>query len=279
MPFRVKLRTILFLSRRQLWIRASGITVFLVLLNPHCVSSQSKPLVIAVEDDAAPWSRANVTGYANDVVVASFKAVNVEVQLQVMPYARCKRMVLNGTVAACLSMSPSAEFAGLVELSANPLFTCFAGYFYNVDKPPPVTRERDLAAKTVVGTVIGYEYPQSFESLKKRGQIVVEESPSEETNLKKLALGRVDLALLTYNQVKSPEWLIARAGVAGKVRTTFRSGSLNSYIGFSKKHPEGPWALQQFNRGYRVITNNGTLRRLQRTWSQKLTTEKPSRLH
>ena len=220
-PFRVTLRTTLFLARRQLWIRVPAITLFLVLLNAHSVSSQSKPLVIAVEDDAAPWSRADGTGYANDVVVASFKAVNVDVQLQVMPYARCKRMVLNGTVAACLSMSPSAEFAGLVELSANPLFTCFAGYFYNVDKPLPVTRERDLTAKTVVGTVIGYEYPAAFESLRKKGRIVIEESPSEETNLKKLALGRVDLALLTYNQVKSPEWLIARAGVAGRCAPHF----------------------------------------------------------
>jgi ABC-type amino acid transport substrate-binding protein len=269
------LRTKSNLPCSLVWSRAFGIILFLLLLNLQGAYSQSKPLVIAVEDDAAPWSRADGTGYANDVVVAAFKAVNVDVQLQVMPYARCKRMVLNGTLAACLSMSPSAEFAGLVELSANPLFTCFAGYFYNVDKPLPVNRERDLTAKTVVGTVIGYEYPAGFESLRKKGRIVVEESPSEETNLKKLALGRVDLALLTYNQVKSPEWLIARAGVAGKVRTTFRSGSLNSYIGFSKKHPEGPWARQQFNRGYRIITNNGILRRVQRSWTQKLTTEKP----
>jgi ABC-type amino acid transport substrate-binding protein len=99
---------------------------------------------------------------------------------------------------------------------------------------------------------------------------VLEESPSEEINLKKLALGRVDLALMTYNEMKSAEWLFARAGVNGKVKTSFRAGILHSHIGFSTKHPNGKWALQQFNKGYQLITANGTLRRLRNTWLQKL---------
>ena len=135
-----------------------------------------------------------------------------------MPYARCKRMAVNGEVAACLSMSPSPEFAGLVELSSKPLFTCRAGYFYSVNKPPRVNRQEDLPRNTVVGTVIGYEYPDEFERLSRLGVVVREESPSEDINLRKLALGRIDLALLTYNQMKSPEWLINRAGVDGKVK-------------------------------------------------------------
>jgi len=233
-------------------------------------SSQTKSLVIAVEDDAAPWSAADGSGYANDLVTAAFKAVGVDLQLRVMPYARCKRMALNGEVAGCLSISPSPELNGIIELSARPLFTCYAGYFYNVNKPPRVTRQEDLPAKTVVGTVIGYEYPAAFERLRQEGIVIREESTSEDINLKKLALGRVDLALLNYNRMKSPEWLMARAGVNGKVKTTFGSGTLNSYIGFSKRHQEGAWALQQFNRGYRIISANGTLRRLKTKWLQKL---------
>jgi len=254
--------------------RMAAVIGIVLLLGQVSIYAQTKPLVIAVEDDAAPWSRADGTGYANDVVSAAFKAVGVEVQLRVMPYARCKRMAINGEVAGCLSMSPSPEFAGLIELSARPLFTCYAGYFYSVNKPPRVARQEDLPAKTVVGTVIGYEYPAAFDSLRQRGVIVVEESPSEETNLKKLALGRVELALLTYNQVKSPEWLIRRAGVEGKVKTTFRAGLLNSYIGFSKRHPQGSWAWQQFNKGFRLINANGTMRRIQRLWAQKLVNER-----
>lgn len=244
--------------------------MFILLANAAGISAQTKSLVIAVEDDAAPWSQADGSGYANDLVTASFKAVGVEVELRLMPYARCKRMAINGEVAACLSMSPSPEFAGLVQLSTRPLFTCIAGYFYNVNKPPQVARQEDLPRKTVVGTVIGYEYPAAFERLRQRGVIIREESPSEDVNLRKLALGRVDLALLNYNQMKSPEWLIRRAGVQGKVKTTFRAGTLNSYIGFSKTHQQGRWAQGQFNKGHRMIMANGTLQRLTTNWTRKL---------
>lgn len=261
-------------STWTLTLNAVGIIAIVWLGSAGCIFAQTTSLVIAAEDDAAPWSRADGTGYANDVVTASFKAVGVNVKLLVMPYARCKRMAINGQVAACLSMSPSPEIAGIIELSTRPLFTCYAGYFYNVNKPPRVTRQEALPAKTVVGTVIGYEYPAAFERLREKGVVVREESPSEEVNLKKLALGRVDLALLNYNQVKSPRWLINRAGVNGKVKTTFRAGILNSYIGFSKKHPDGPWALQQFNKGYRLITANGTLSRVEKVWSQNPPPEK-----
>lgn len=247
----------------------SGILILLV--HPAATSSKTEALVIAVEDDAAPWSQADGSGYANDLVTAAFKSAGVDIELRLMPYARCKRMAVNGEVAACLSMSPSPEFAGLVQLSTKPLFTCQAGYFYSVNKPPRVSRQEDLPRNTVVGTVIGYEYPAAFERLSQRGVIVREESPSEDVNLKKLALGRIDLALLNYNEMKSPEWLINRAGVSGKVKkTNFRAGTLKSYIGFSRKHQQGMWALEQFNKGYGVITADGTLRKLKTQWLQKL---------
>ena len=244
--------------------------IFIVLVHPAATSSRTQSLIIAVEDDAAPWSQPDGSGYANDLVTAAFKAAGIDIELRVMPYARCKRMVVNGEAPACLSMSPSPEFAGVVQLSAKPLFTCHAGYFYSVDNPPRARRQNDLPRNTVVGTVIGYEYPAEFERLSQRGIIIREESPSEDVNLRKLALGRVDLALLTYNKMKSPEWLIRRAGVSDKVKTTFRAGTLNSYIGFSRKHQQGMWALDQFNQGYRAIAADGTLRRLKLQWLQKL---------
>jgi polar amino acid transport system substrate-binding protein len=263
------------------WLYAAAILVFAFLtpmrtgaqVPPLHSWSQKQPLIIAAEDDAAPWSRADGTGYANDVVKAAFMAVGMEIQLRVMPYARCKRMAENGEVVGCLSMSPAPEFNGLIELSARPLFTCSAGYFYNVAKPPGVKRQEDLPARTVVGTVIGYEYPSGFEKLVQSGALVREESTSEEINLRKLALGRVDLALLTYNQVKSPAWLIRRAQASDKVRTTFIAGQLRSYIGFSKKHPTGATARRQFDKGYRLITVNGTLKRITNLWLGKLKRE------
>jgi ABC-type amino acid transport substrate-binding protein len=229
-------------------------------------AAQNKTVVIAVEDDAAPWSRPDGSGYANDLVIAAFKAVNIDVDLKVVPYARCKRMAMNGEVVACFNTSPSADLAGSIELATKPLFTVNSAYFYNVKKPIRLTNEKQLPDKTVVGTVIGYEYPNSFEELKQRGVVVVEESPSEEVNLRKLAAGRIDLALLVFNEMKSASSLIKKAGVEGRVQMTIGAGTMKSYIGFSLKHPQGPWAREQFNQGFDRIIANGTFRRIRLNW-------------
>jgi ABC-type amino acid transport substrate-binding protein len=242
----------------------------------NVVQAQKVSLVVAVEDDAAPWSRPDGTGYANEIVVAAFKAVGVEVDLRVVPYARCKRMAVRGDSVACFSTSPSKDLEADLVLSAQPLFTVQVGYFYNVNKPPRAKSQDQLPPRTLVGTVIGYEYPEEFEMLKKAGRIVVEESNSEEINLKKLAAGRLDLALLTYNDLKSPAWLIERAGVGSTVKTTFLAGRENSYIAFSKTHPQGHWALEQFNKGHRRISSDGTLRRIHDNWLQKTSKKRTS---
>jgi polar amino acid transport system substrate-binding protein len=227
---------------------------------------QTQSVVLSVEDDASPWSRPDGSGYANDLVVAAYRAVGVEVDLKVVPYARCKKMAINGEVAGCFSTSPSPELRGLIQLSDQPLFSVTSGYFYNVNKPPIVNRQENLAAETIVGTVIGYEYPASFEQLKEQKKLLVEPSPSEDVNLRKLAAGRIDLALLNYNEMKSPEWLMKRAGVTGQVKIGFEAGLMNSYIAFSTKHPEGAWAREQFNKGFSIIRTNGTLHRIKKTW-------------
>ena len=255
---------------RTRWIATATTLAALLATHAAVTSAQRKSLVIAVEDDAAPWSLKDGTGYANDVVIAAFKATGFDAELRVVPYARCKRMVMNGDVPACFTMSPTPEFKELIEFSEKPLFSCYAGYFYNVDRPPKVRRQEQLSARTVVGTVLGYEYPPEFEQLVQRSIVVTEQSPSEDINLKKLAMGRLDLALLNYNEMKTASWLIGKAGVTGKVKTTFRSGRLNSYIGFSKKHPDGLLALREFNRGFRLISGNGTLRRIKQEWTRKL---------
>jgi polar amino acid transport system substrate-binding protein len=175
-------------------------------------------------------------------------------------------MAITGEVAGCFSTSPSPELRGLIQLSDQPLFSVTSGYFYNVNKPPIVNRQENLAAETIVGTVIGYEYPASFEQLKEQKKLLVEPSPSEDVNLRKLAAGRIDLALLNYNEMKSPEWLMKRAGVTGQVKTGFEAGLMNSYIAFSTKHPEGAWAREQFNKGFSIIRTNGTLHRIKKTW-------------
>lgn len=120
---------------------------FLALLLVCFGTAFSSPLVLKAEDDTAPWSQKDGIGYAIDIVRAAIEAVGMQVEMRVVPYNRCKYMVMRGSVAGCFSMSWNSELEGVVA---------------------------------------GYEYPASVYDLQKKGVLVFEESDSEILNLKNL---------------------------------------------------------------------------------------------
>ncbi|MDB4892209.1 MAG: hypothetical protein JWL61_4064 [Gemmatimonadetes bacterium] len=229
---------------------------------------------IGVEDAAAPWSQADGTGYANDLVRAAFDAEGIDVRLHVLPYARCKQHVLNGVLVACVSMSQAPELRGVVRFSAKPLFV-FTCQFYENPRWPLARRIEDFPRGTRVGTVIGYEYPpEMMERLERRGAIL-EPAPTEETNLKKLAAGRIAAAVVNNDAVKSADWLAERAGVMGRVHSVFNIGHMPAYIGFSTVHPRAALLADRFDRGYARVIASGERDRIQRRWMAHASTGRP----
>ena len=97
------------------------------LLNPHLCLAQNS-VAVAVEDQASPWSRPGGSGYRKRFsrrrIQRLLSVVDVDLKVCV-PYARCKRMAINGEVRPVSSTSPSNEFDGLLELSERPLFCEF----------------------------------------------------------------------------------------------------------------------------------------------------------
>jgi ABC-type amino acid transport substrate-binding protein len=223
---------------------------------------------IGVEDAAAPWSQADGTGYANDLVRAAFDAVGVDVRLHVLPYARCKQQVLNGALVACVSMSPAPELNEVVRFSARPLFV-FTCRFLENPRFPIARRIEDFPRGIRVGTVIGYEYPpEMLTRLHLRGA-VLEPTSSEETNLRKLAAGRIAAAVVNSDSVKSPEWVAERAGVTGRVRSVLSVGRMPAYVGFSTVYPLGRRFADRFDRGYARVMASGERNRIQRRWIER----------
>jgi ABC-type amino acid transport substrate-binding protein len=229
---------------------------------------------VGVEDAAAPWSQADGTGYVNDLVRAAFDAVGIEVRLHVLPYARCKQHVVNGELVACVSMSPAPELRGVVRFSAEPLFVFTCEFFENPRSALP-RRIEDFPRGITVGTVIGYEYPpEMIERLARRGA-VLEPAPTEETNLRKLAAGRIAAAVVNRDTVKSSDWVAERAGVRGRVRPVFNIGRMPGYIGFSRVHPQGRALADRFDRGYARVIASGERDRIQRSWIARTMVNRP----
>lgn len=233
---------------------------------PLAAGAQPDHLRILVEDAAEPFSNPDGSGYANDIVRAAFAAVGVKAELVVVPYARCKALVLAGVEVACFSMSHEPGLEGTIQFAQQPLFSVTPVYFQNRRRLLPARREEELGRGAEIGVVNGYEYPESVAQARDRGATLVA-ARSDQINLKKLAAGRIDAALVMDSVLHSASRQLQQAGVADAVVATFSSSRLDSYIGFSTRHPRGELALAEFNRGYALIMAGGQQRKIADKWN------------
>lgn len=245
--------------------------ILLALLPPTRLlaseASQSSSVEIYVEDNADPFSRPDGSGYANDVVRTALNAAGVSIKLTVVPYARCKQQVIKGRVAACFNMSPSEELKNTVKLADTPLFSVTPVYFENLTRPLKARKESELGKGDNIGIVHDYEYPDSAMQITRRGGRL---SParSEQTNLRKLAAGRISSALIMTNDLTGASFWLDDADVRGKVGIAFRSqGQQDAYFGVSIRHPRGLWLLEQYQSGLKQISNDGTLAKIKAKWT------------
>lgn len=242
---------------------ASRVVSALLLALP--LACGAAPIELMVEDAASPWSNSDGSGYANELVLAAFAAAHADVKLTVVPYARCKIYVMAGAVAGCFSMADAPELHGKVRFADAPLFLAYPRFFQNTARPVAARSLAELAPGTRVAIVNGYEYPPEVMRLEQRG-IRLLAARSEAANLKKLAAGRVDLALAMMDDIKTDEVLLREAQVEG-VAFAFQAVSQGSYLGFSTAHPDGERARVLFNSGYAIIVANGVKRAVDRKWN------------
>mgnify|MGYP001111510847 FL=1 len=239
----------------------------LLAASANAAQQAHETLTIMVEDAAAPWSNRDGTGYANDVVLAAFKEMAVEARLKVVPYSRCKYMVLNGQVAACFNMSWQPEFQGRIKLAARPIFKVSNDVFESIKTPLPKPPDGQciLPPGTVVGITRDYEYSTQVMALQTSG-VVFENSLSDLTSLQKLAARRFQAAVIMSNDLEVRNRKAQQSGTEDTVRFAFNCGLVNSTIGFSLSHPDGLRALEVYDEGYRRIEANGVLKKLHQRW-------------
>jgi polar amino acid transport system substrate-binding protein len=238
---------------------------FLILLG----NVSAETIIIGAENDAAPWSYGNGTGYVNDLVKAAFKAVGVDVQYEVYPYARCKALTISGRLAGCFSTGKTAEMEKELFFPEKPVIAPSNILYVKKNSPLSGCDSKKWKKNTSIGLVQSYEYPDSVDELKKVHSLQIDYSMSEVLNLKKLSFSHVDAALITIDEVHSLVYLSKLAQVAPDFKVLCNYGSLPSFIAFSKKNPKGATALKDFNNGMKKIHANGELKKLQNEWKIK----------
>jgi polar amino acid transport system substrate-binding protein len=227
-------------------------------------------ITIMVEDASEPLSRADGSGYANDLVRAAYKAAGVKLTLNVVPYARCREFLKRALVPACFSMSWSSDLenTGIV-FSHEPLFEVHADVFLNSLSPKHPKSLADFEPGSTVGIINGYEYPDEVHAMERAG-VRLERNVNDSANLKMLAHNRLDAVILMTSEFDEMTRRRDTGGPRNIIKFGFRGGLMKSYIAFNLKNPQGKLARDAFEKGYSLIAASHETDRVRQNW-KKLT--------
>ncbi len=229
--------------------------LFALMMLFFSLSAYAETIVVDAENAAGPWGNAQGHGAGNEIVVAAFKAVGIDVKLNVVPYARCKLEVMTGAVVACFSMSTASELENRVRFAAVPLYTPWAGIYAAKHVERATDTEQLLRGKRV-GIVFGYEYPEMISHLKSKAEAVVQLS-SEQVLMRNINAGKIDFAIFMLDELKSIQYLQQKSKVKELPSLQLKVPAPGAYIGFSLKHPDGLRLKKLFDTGYQNIVDSG----------------------
>lgn len=255
---------IFLISRRRFC--AYALMVF-ISLTAFC---ENPVLVIGAEDSADPWSRVDGSGYVNDLVVKALEKVGVQVELDVVPYARGKHYTIQGKYVGCFSASRTADLEVDLIYPEQPVFWARNKLFVSMDSTLSGSTPDDWGSVITVGLVNGYEYRQEVMDMIENGNIRVEYAKSEELNLRKLAHGRIDGAIINLDEVKTIEYVTANAGIPNSFKEIADYGGEPAFVVFSRRHPDGRFAADAFDKGYDLMEQQGEIDSLKQYWQSRI---------
>lgn len=232
-------------------------------------AARAQSVVLGAEDDAAPWSYADGTGYVNDVVRAAFREAGWSLQLKVMPYARCKSQAMAGQLAGCFSASRTPELEAALLYPKQPVFQARNLLLVRADSPWSGCDPATWGPRPVIGLVRGYEYIGAVQAMVAAGRVQADETDSEISNLRKLEARRIDAGVVTVDEVKRIDYLVNLAKVGSAFRTACDFGAVPAYVAFSRAHPDGAAALAAFDEGHRRLAQRGAIATLQAQWRSR----------
>ena len=218
-----------------------------------CGALAAEPLTLLAEDDWFPYAFARdgqADGMAVEIVREAYRLVGVAVQFRTMPYARCMQLVEVGREIGCFDSLQDITTLPMFRFGQQPLFSATIAIYGH--QPESGMTVAALADKRV-GVTNGYTYGNEVEqnsSMRKDWAV------SDLASLRKLALGRLDYALV-YTRVadallkRNPREL---AGLVYRVGTVLDNPL---YVSFSRRNLHSEAAMIQLDHGLKLLHQQG----------------------
>ncbi|NHQ84737.1 amino acid ABC transporter substrate-binding protein [Iodobacter sp. HSC-16F04] len=246
-------------------MRLTGLCFASILLS---ASLYAETVVINAEDDWAPFSsmtrnKQGIEGLSPSLVSAAFHTQGIEVKFNPVPFARCLYEVERGKAVACFDTSITEENKNKYIWHKTPLFEEGLSIFALSDSKDKNLTVKDLEGKTVSITH-GYSYPNVLMDNKK---IIRDESPFDDTQLKKILLKRVQYGVI--NTIPGTLMINANRNYKGKIKIVGLVETSVFYLNFSKSHKDGQRMADIFEKGMQEIKANGTYKKIERDFKEK----------
>ncbi len=239
------------------------VLVVLLSLLGSCPSI-AETITLGAEDAWYPYSgiiKGEARGFTVDIVRAAFAAVNIDARFEPLPYARCTKLVKDGSLLGCFNTARSSMVEGDFLWHKRAMFTSRSTIYARSDYPQ---RNIDVAALEGKRVAVShtYEYGDAFDSNQK---VIRDNSPNDLSGFRKLAAGRTDFAL-AYEKVANLLIKEHPAEFEGKLVAVGVIEELKLYTAFSKTFPNSGRYIELLDRGFEIIHKNGRFLEIEKQW-------------
>lgn len=234
--------------------RAMLVTMVLLL----CANACALDLIKIATSEYPPYMGQDLPqgGMLVAVATEAFRRSGYELKVTFLPWARTMDSAKSGALEGVLGIWHSDEREQWFVYS-KPLPGTEVGFYKRSDSQISYRSLSELKPYTI-GTVRGYANPSAFNAANLR----IDEVVDDETNLRKLGAGRIDLALIDKGVAR---YLIASKPDNFKGKLVWIEPAVEKqplYIALSKKTADLDKKLAAFNKGLQSMEKDGTLTKM-----------------
>jgi len=251
-------------KRRNLLAQLLLVMTFTQMFQAEHCQAATESITLIGEDDWYPYAglqNGKLQGLAVDLIAAAYAAVNLKVEFQAAPYARCLMLVETGQALGCFDSLKDSNLSQRFLFHQVPVFEAEIGIYAPADSNASGLRAEDLRGQRL-GLTHGYTYTDAID---RDPSILREEAPTDLSNLRKLLLRRSDYSLV-YSRVV--DYLQRRYAheFRGKLKKVGTLTIDKLYVSFSKKRPESQRQADLLDQGLRLLKQDGSYDKIIQRW-------------
>lgn len=192
------------------------------------------------------------------VIDRVFNDAGYQVKYVVQPWKRDKQLVVDGHADALMPAYCSPDRVKFY-LCSEPLVTGKLVFFHRTDFPFHWSKPSDLEGLKI-GATLGYYYGADFEQMEKAGKLQVLRIASDETNMRLLMMGRIQLfpqdEAVGYAMIKQ---LFPKSRWHEITNDSHPLHTESLYLLFTRATPRGRHLMEVFNKGLLKLRNQNQL--------------------